>query len=665
MDGTLGSEAYFTQVFLNPSVSDQLQVALTWQPTTLPDIALNSATTTDAQNVNLNYSISGSDLNNPFQVAIYRSPTQSFSVTTAVPLGIQATIPAVDASGNPSTSQGVHSVVVSLPSVIGPDASGKDPYVFVVANPPGSNHIPESDDPSDANDAAPLALGMITPTAPNWAGDGGLDYGYTISNANLPQATTEALYWAPVTTFDSSQDTLIPDSVLNTQTAAGTYGPFHVTPAQLGAPPEGAKYLLAVADPDHTVSQNPQVVSLVYDPINMISATSQSSGTISFTYDISEATPGQPFAVSVYRSSSSTFDPNTANLVDTVTEDVDGEDFDETLGQHSVDIQAPDALLPDPLHEYLFVVADPNHQIGDPTGLYHDADFQIEVLGVVAHGGNNFAGLLSDVLSGPKRKIAAVLKSWKLLSHALPGLSQWANEDVSSNWAPVMANTLMTADHYDDVIAFDWAAASITVAPGRTEEAGSELAAEIVDEADELTQGHEGDVVDLHLIGHSEGAVVISQALEDLMQTTDPALEGSYIRMTLLDPHPARTYDGNTHVDFAKGRLGKLAKTVVDYVEKIDNDPLVVIPPNVDYAELYTERTPVEKLSGLESIFNLYGGTEENGAILNDSDSPLHVSNLSSYRDPALGYIGHSEVREWYQKYVVAAGMSLSNTLVV
>jgi hypothetical protein len=158
MEGTLGSEAYFTQVFLNPSVSDQLQVGLTWQPTTLPDIALNSATTTDAQNVSLNYSISGADISQPFQVAVYRSPTQSFSVSTAVPLGIQATIPAVDTSGNPSTGQGQHSVVVTLPTAIGPDTGGQDPYVFVVANPPGSGHIPESDDPSDANDVAPLAL---------------------------------------------------------------------------------------------------------------------------------------------------------------------------------------------------------------------------------------------------------------------------------------------------------------------------------------------------------------------------------------------------------------------------------------------------------------------------------------------------------------------------
>lgn len=131
MDGTLGSEAYFTQVFLNPSVSDQLQVALTWQAVPLPQIAV---------------------------------------------------------------------------------------------------------------------------TTPSWnSSDGGVDYGYTISGSELTQANTVALYWAPTTTFDSSQDTLIPVSVVNTQTAVGPYGPFHVTPALIGPPPQGAKYLLAVADPDNVL----------------------------------------------------------------------------------------------------------------------------------------------------------------------------------------------------------------------------------------------------------------------------------------------------------------------------------------------------------------------------------------------------------------------------
>jgi hypothetical protein len=100
-----------------------------------------------------------------------------------------------------------------------------------------------------------ISEAKIVPTTPTWnSSDGGVDYGYTISGANLSQATTVALYWASTTSFDSSQDTLIPASVVNTEAAVGTYGPFHRTPAQLGTPPQGAKYLLAVTDPDNLVT---------------------------------------------------------------------------------------------------------------------------------------------------------------------------------------------------------------------------------------------------------------------------------------------------------------------------------------------------------------------------------------------------------------------------
>jgi hypothetical protein len=71
--------------------------------------------------------------------------------------------------------------------------------------------------------------------------DGGVDFGYSITGADLPRATTAALYWAPAPTFDSSRDTLIPGSLVNTQTAVGSYGPIHVAPAQLGTPPRGTK----------------------------------------------------------------------------------------------------------------------------------------------------------------------------------------------------------------------------------------------------------------------------------------------------------------------------------------------------------------------------------------------------------------------------------------
>jgi hypothetical protein len=97
----------------------------------------------------------------------------------------------------------------------------------------------------------------IAPTTLAWSQtDGGVDYGYAIYGEDLPEATTVALYWAPTTTFDSSRDTQIRASVINpTGTTVGSYPPspappFHLTPGQLGTPPDDAKYLLAVTDPN-------------------------------------------------------------------------------------------------------------------------------------------------------------------------------------------------------------------------------------------------------------------------------------------------------------------------------------------------------------------------------------------------------------------------------
>jgi GH24 family phage-related lysozyme (muramidase) len=133
-----------------------------------------------------------------------------------------------------------------------------------------------------------IARAQIAPTTPSWnSSDGGVDYGYTISGADLPQTTNVALYWGPTTTFDSSQDTLIPASIVESQTTVGVYGSFHLTPAQAGTPAQGEKYLLAVADPNNmlgTFSQSSNVKSIPIqntdlavsiDPSNVVPVTAQ------------------------------------------------------------------------------------------------------------------------------------------------------------------------------------------------------------------------------------------------------------------------------------------------------------------------------------------------------------------------------------------------------
>jgi len=102
------------------------------------------------------------------------------------------------------------------------------------------------------NTVEAYVLTSIAATQPSWdATNGGVDYGYTISGADLPQATTVDLDWASGTTVDTVIGT--PITSTTTETAQGTYQ-LHATPSQLGTPPAGATYLLEVADPGNLVS---------------------------------------------------------------------------------------------------------------------------------------------------------------------------------------------------------------------------------------------------------------------------------------------------------------------------------------------------------------------------------------------------------------------------
>ena len=202
----------------------------------------------------------------------------------------------------------------------------------------------------------------ITPTPLAFDDSGGVKYGYTISNSDLPQATTVALYWAPTSIFDSSQDTLIPPSVATTQTAAGTYGPFHVTPAQLGAPPQGAKYLLAVTDPQNLISPaDPSKVAALALPIiaPTVLTFDTNDGGVNFGYTISNADLPQATTVALYWAPDSTFDKTKDTLIPgSVT------DTQTTIGAYaSPHIDRKTLGVSPSGTRYLLAVADPDNKI--------------------------------------------------------------------------------------------------------------------------------------------------------------------------------------------------------------------------------------------------------------------------------------------------------------
>jgi hypothetical protein len=222
----------------------------------------------------------------------------------------------------------------------------------------------------------------------------------------------------------------------------------------------------------------------------------------------------------------------------------------------------------------------------------------------------------------------------------------------------------LEAKGYTETIAYDWASDSLQQVSGKTVLHGALMAEQIRQTADALAV-LPNDVVDLHLIGHSRGAVVISQAAMSLNTNPGPReLQLGYIRMTLLDPHPARNrgslFAGLLELGNGTGRstIGGFSfdpgntlsmSTAVAQLQfqAAVNDPRVVIPANVDLAESFYQRlawnqtsTPFER----ELRFNIWGDLPQE--IVNLSGRPLFATDLISV--PGAATIGHTSVQFWY-----------------
>jgi hypothetical protein len=107
---------------------------------------------------------------------------------------------------------------------------------------------------------APPSLPDIAVTSASWhPKQGGVDYGYQVSNGPLPNGSSVDFYWASSPTeADELGGPVFTSDVRSVQT--GTYDANSVPASRLGPAPEGAKYLLAVA---HAGPANPQTDSVM------------------------------------------------------------------------------------------------------------------------------------------------------------------------------------------------------------------------------------------------------------------------------------------------------------------------------------------------------------------------------------------------------------------
>ena len=167
-------------------------------------------------------------------------------------------------------------------------------------------------------------------------------------------------------------------------------------------------------------------------------------------------------------------------------------------------------------------------------------------------------------------------------------------------------------------------------------------------------------------------AVVVNQAITDLLGTTTPALQGSYIEETLLDPHPASSSIPNLY-SAAPPTTPTQQLILAEYnaFESADADPQIVIPKNVSAVEVYYQNSSYSDFpisSEGEYALDLWGEGPSAG-IIDNSSAAIQWHDLSNATDPTkipdagskageIGPIGHSEVPLWYEAHVVDAGNS-------
>src|SRR5262249_18434051 len=113
----------------------------------------------------------------------------------------------------------------------------------------------------------------------------------------------------------------------------------------------------------------------------------------------------------------------------------------------------------------------------------------------------------------------------------------------------VMARSPPAPGH-DEGGPFNWGSPSSQ--PRGAGAQGKRLARAIVAAADRLP---DGQPVELHVIAHSEGAVVATQALQRLGPAPIAGIAAGHVKLTLLDPHAANNAGPGRQYSVAGGLL--------------------------------------------------------------------------------------------------------------
>jgi hypothetical protein len=429
---------------------------------------------------------------------------------------------------------------------------------------------------------------------------GGATAGYTIVGDHLSVDTTAALYWADGPTLADKIGSPVKQFViLRTSSNSGSVS---IPRAALGIRPIRASYLLLDVDSSNRVVESDEsnnVQALAVPDVIMDSVTTADSRGITVTYEVTGLALGS-VSMSLVRSTDARFDSGDQSIAPIVN-------LDGGVGTHTVTVALATPLAINPSRPFVIAQLDPSNTIVESNEINNTGSFRTRVLGVVTHGFELFGGL----------------------RFAFP------------TWITDVANDLR-AEGYDRAFAFDWTALSNIPAAGMTGLAAAAMTARIDTEIASMKAQWPNDVIDVHLIGHSRGASVISQAAEMLADNPD-VIRGT-LRLTFLDPHPASNVPGRHDYDSAF-LVGFPFEQAYLGFQALAQDPDPVVAADVDIADQLYQHTPtwMARAGSGERVLNLWG----NIPIVDLSPYAIHTRDLTGWG------MSHGGVITWFMQYML------------
>jgi hypothetical protein len=383
------------------------------------------------------------------------------------------------------------------------------------------------------------------------------------------------------------------------------------------------------------VASEPSPAPIAPDLVEVNSVSTTDSREVTVDYDIIGPDLTQPFDIGIYRSSTATFGSGINVLVGSVSVSGDflqsGEQ-QETLSLSDkviyrnlgVDLISP--LAPDPLLPYVLATADAEglpYNVSTDAGSAH---FRIYIIGAVVQG------------FGPDQPWVDGSQGWKY------GNTQMASLTDS-----------LKAQGYSAVIPVQWYSSHPLA--DEAVQAGDDLFHKIEDAARAIPSLGPNDVVDVHLIGHSRGAAVIDQTMNDLadyQSSLQSQLAHGFYKMTMLDPHPANP-ETKGDVTINPAIPTAMPPALADLLlPGLDDDPSIDVPSRVNEVEDYYQKTPYSKISSFDlsndpnERYYDFQGLSLQEMTIEDTDQTIATSyDLTSKN------LGQSEVYGWYEQTVM------------